>query len=45
MTTYSKRKEQYSVPTMEMFEVNCEGVFCISLNPGESEDGTQGDDL
>lgn len=44
MKTESMRKEQYSAPAVEAFDVECEGVFCVS-QPGAGEDGEDGDSM
>lgn len=43
MVTDSRKNELYDAPEIDVFEVECEGVFCLS--PGTGEDGNDGDGL
>ena len=37
--------KNYDAPEMVRFEIETEMGYCVSLKPGESEDGELGDDL
>lgn len=46
MAIMSKQNEIYDTPALEVFEVECEGLLCVSgVEPGEGEDGSDGDSM